>query len=246
MSEGNVKQLLLSQLVAIFEMEKDFWSKLPESEREQDGTFEAWSPKDNFAHVLRSKTRWANRLEGISSGELTDVDPPRGSAEELYEEESGTSWEELEQLNETANATILDHLESLPEEDLEDGQRFEWMNGRPLWSGLAFTAYYHAIDHISSHFYDRGDLPKARELHERMAEDLKKLDAGAEWQGNTIYNLACFYAIRGDAPGAIRGLEQALEMNPQLVEWSKSDSDLDSLRELPEFKALFKQIDLQG
>jgi tetratricopeptide (TPR) repeat protein len=56
------------------------------------------------------------------------------------------------------------------------------------------------------------------------------------------YNLACYRALSGDAAAAIERLGRAVELGftDALI---KTDSDLDSLREDPEFKAIVAKID---
>jgi tetratricopeptide (TPR) repeat protein len=51
--------------------------------------------------------------------------------------------------------------------------------------------------------------------------------------GVVQYNLACHYALAGETETAIKKLREALELNPELAEWSKEDSDLASIREEP-------------
>ena len=53
------------------------------------------------------------------------------------------------------------------------------------------------------------------------------------------YNLACVYALSGLKDKALPALKEAFALNPGLLEWSKQDSDLNSLRQEPEFLALF-------
>ena len=54
-----------------------------------------------------------------------------------------------------------------------------------------------------------------------------------------LYNLACFYATTGQPDKALPLLPEALRLRPDLVEWSKEDSDLDTLRDMPAFQALY-------
>jgi adenylate cyclase len=70
---------------------------------------------------------------------------------------------------------------------------------------------------------------------------LSSLDESETWQGNQRYNLACFYALHNRPQQAIDLLEESFAKNSALIDWSKEDSDLDSLRELPRFQALYPQ-----
>jgi hypothetical protein len=69
---------------------------------------------------------------------------------------------------------------------------------------------------------------------------MQSLDDSDSWRGTITYNLACFYALDDQPRPALEKLGQALKLNPGLVDWSKEDSDLDSLRELPDFQALYE------
>jgi adenylate cyclase len=53
-----------------------------------------------------------------------------------------------------------------------------------------------------------------------------------------IYNVACLYALEGQADLAIDCLEQALRAGFGAGDWVAHDPDLDSLRDLPRFQRL--------
>ena len=51
-----------------------------------------------------------------------------------------------------------------------------------------------------------------------------------------LYNAACFTALAGDADAAVEYLRRAFAVDPGRVRsWSASDTDLDSLRERPDY-----------
>jgi tetratricopeptide (TPR) repeat protein len=54
-----------------------------------------------------------------------------------------------------------------------------------------------------------------------------------------LYNLACCEALAGRTEDAIAHLEQALALTENVRDYAKDDSDLDSLRDEPAYKALF-------
>ena len=58
------------------------------------------------------------------------------------------------------------------------------------------------------------------------------------------YNLACLYCGMGDFDNALNALRISLEQtrSRNSVDWLKYDSDLDPMRNLPEFQALLKTI----
>jgi len=59
-----------------------------------------------------------------------------------------------------------------------------------------------------------------------------------EWYGAARYNLACFYALTGQLDRAVAELREALRLRPDLLEWSKQDTDLAALHELESYQAL--------
>ncbi len=114
----------------------------------------------------------------------------------------------------------------------------EGAGGPPLWRNVAFTGVYHPIHHVADVYLERGDYEVAQAVQERVAEGLAALDKSDTWQGTTQYNLACFYALHDKPQRALVLLKTAMKLSPNLLEWSKQDCDLASLRELPEFQAL--------
>lgn len=108
------------------------------------------------------------------------------------------------------------------------------------WQQIIFNNYTHTLDHLSRFFLEHNDQPRADLIQENIAEELSQLDDRPTWQGNTRYNLACFYAITGQPAKAIPLPREALQLNPSLADWSKQDSDLNSLRQNPDYRALLR------
>jgi hypothetical protein len=53
------------------------------------------------------------------------------------------------------------------------------------------------------------------------------------------YNMACMYSLSGNLNAAVEELRHALQLRPDLTEWSKQDPDLNPLRDRDDFKALY-------
>jgi hypothetical protein len=56
--------------------------------------------------------------------------------------------------------------------------------------------------------------------------------------GNLIYNLACAYALNGDADRAIATLQEVVRLHPALTTLAREDADFAAIRVLPEFQAI--------
>jgi non-specific serine/threonine protein kinase len=59
---------------------------------------------------------------------------------------------------------------------------------------------------------------------------------------DTLYNLACNYALMGDPERALDCLERANLEGMSIAEWAENDSDLDSLRGNPRFQRLIGSL----
>jgi hypothetical protein len=113
-------------------------------------------------------------------------------------------------------------------------------NDRPLWSVIAGNIYMHPLAHFSDIYIKRGDHSKANKLQEQSFQLLSDLDDSDYWQGLLIYNQACIHALGGLKEIAIDGLKRALELRPDLTDWSKEDPDFESIREEPKYKNIYE------
>ena len=74
-----------------------------------------------------------------------------------------------------------------------------------------------------------GEHAKAREIMEEGLEQYPENPA-------MLYNAACFTALAGDADDAVEYLRRAFAADPGRVRsWAAADTDLDSLRERPDY-----------
>ena len=106
-------------------------------------------------------------------------------------------------------------------------------DGRPLWRSIVGNGYIHPVWHIALLYTEFGAVDRATALYEQMADRLPVLDEDPTWRGTIRYNLACHYALTGQAERAISELRDALELNPGLTEWTQQDPDFASIRDNP-------------
>ncbi len=52
------------------------------------------------------------------------------------------------------------------------------------------------------------------------------------------YNLACLFAIKGDAKESLTHLRKAVSLEKEVREWAQKDTDLENLRNMPEFEEI--------
>lgn len=236
---------LKSKLIELIEQaskeERALFARLSEDERSVRGEPDRWSPKDVIAHLAAWKTRLAENLAAAARGEtpVRDEDYEAVNAK-VFEENRDRSWSEI--LEEAAEACqqLVEQVEKRSEAELRSTETLPWQGDRPLWRVIVGTGTIHPMAmHLGPILIERGEKEYATELQEKTAKLLGKLDESQSWQGLVRYNLACHYALAGETQTAIGKLREALELNPELTEWSKEDSDLASLRQEPGYKALY-------
>jgi len=120
---------------------------------------------------------------------------------------------------------------------LTDPNKFAWLEGQPMLHRILGNAVWHPQSHLGDYFTKRGQLEHAARLQEAITAKLKEFPT---WSATAVYNLACFYALNGMPEKSIPALQEAFTSRPDLIAWSKQDADLNALRELPEFKELYK------
>jgi tetratricopeptide (TPR) repeat protein len=240
---GERKSHLIELLEVIQDKQSWIWSLMEDNQRNQAGTVDDWAPKDHLAHATFWTEHVSTQLQ-IASGARghESLDAFKQSNEETFERFKDQSWQEIQLWSEQVHGQLIDGLQAIPLSDLEDPVRFEWTNKRPLWSQVVFSAVYHRVQHACDILNLCGKGEYVVGFQEQFARMIEEMDDSDEWRGTTKYNLACYYALDGNPAAALETLREALKFNPSLLEWSKQDRDLDSLRELPEFQALYQGV----
>lgn len=211
-------------------------------EREASGTFERWAPKEVLAHISFWRSRSLNNLARVQRGEEPDN---TGEVEfdeinrATFDRNVGRSLEDILAESNQVFEAFITQLNRFGDEELFERNRYPLPGGASVARRALGNAYDHAAAHVGNFYLQRGDRARAFELLEASTAALLEFDTSPEGRGNALYNLACFYSLAGDSDRAIELLREALMTRPDLVEWSKQDTDLDSLRELPAFQGLY-------
>ena len=239
MTGSSYKNKLKKLIEEVRAEEQVLWDSLSDDERNVAGEIDRWAPKDHLAHATFWTERLVTQLQAATGGEPPQkIDDFHKTNAEVYAANKDRSWEDVLPWATEVNRQFHTALDAVSEEMLEGTPQSEGAGGQPLWQNVAFTGVYHPIHHVADVYHARGEFEGAHALQERNAEGLASLDDSDAWQGRFQYNLACVYALQGKSQQALALLTTALKRTPNLIEWSKQDDDLDSLRELPEFQAL--------
>ncbi|HSD84477.1 MAG TPA: DinB family protein [Anaerolineae bacterium] len=232
---------LKTRLVQLLALNRTFQQQLMDdlesAERNAQGTWENWSLKDELAHVVAWQLNALARLAAQIHGEpVLDFGETEKINRAIYDTNRDRTLTEIAAEGDRAYADFMQLIASLSEDDLTQPARFSTQEQRSLADQILGNGYEHAIYHYAEHYRRRGDLTKATQLHEAS------VSAVADWPeqyGTARYNLACFYAVSGQKERAIGELREALQLRPDLIDWSKQDADLTSLHEDPAFQALY-------
>ena len=223
---------------------------LSEAERSASGTADHWSAKDYLVNIMLWKELQTQKLAMAIRGET----PPEWRDEQLVnqintralEKYRDVPFQEVQQEAERIFEAFIAQIESLSEEELTDPARYDWSDGEALWHETLGNGLWHPFTQMAALSMQRGDRETAVQLQEALLAAVRQADLPPEALGVALYNQACFYAVNGWPEKALALLPEALRIRPTLVEWSRHDHDLDSLRADSRFQALYEDPALQG
>jgi len=233
-----LKEQLLAALKKSQQVQEAFIAGVPAAERAKEGTYESWCVKDIIGHIASWQEHQAERLQALAKGKEL---PPAPS---FYEQANAAyfqrfcqqSWDDVTAFAKKTRALLLKGAQELDEEVLAapppDGEN-------PLWMAVIGTDYSHVLMHMADYYNGRGQSKVLGPMWLDWGKAVAPLDQGAEWQGLVHYNMACGLALSGHRDEAIAELGPALKLRPSLVSWSRHDSDLASLQEMPEYRKLY-------
>lgn len=240
----DMKNRLIDLIEETHKITHDFVGSLSEAERSAVGTAQKWSAKDNLAHMTEWVERFCQDLDTARRGEeVIEVEHVEQANLEIFEQHSQLSWDAIGEKIDQALAAMLAQVQAMSEEQLHDNQFFGWKNRNPMWYSVAGSYCIHPLMHLTQVLIQHGHIAEANRLMEAMSEKLLSLDESTRWRGTTLYNLACHNSQAGEIDKAIARLDEALHLYPEIIEWSKQDTDLDPLRDEAAYLQLMQSLE---
>ena len=237
MNSESEKQKMLALVNTVFDHIMQLVDGLTPEEKQEKGNLKLWSAKDTLANLTFWLRHFNSQLEKSAKGEKIPT------VEYFNEVNDGVLLEHMDQPFEEAlqdfkaiHAELFKKYEAFSVEELFDPKKFAWLEDHPLADRILGNSVSHLASHLCDFYAKRHKLDKAVEIQEVVTGMIKEFPGQA---ATATYNLACFYALNGMQAKAIPYLKEAFQERPDLIDWSKQDTDLDSLREMPEYKALY-------
>jgi len=217
---------------------------LSDSEKAAIGEPDHWAVKDQIAHLNFWRDRTLRRLIAVRDG----AEPPGPSPDFQPENERNFAaqqyrpWNEIIAESDRLFRETKQVIPQLTDAQLTEPVKIGTDNEIRLSERVVSDFMEHPAEHLTQLYRERGETARAEAQEGATVEVISELfGKNNSMYGYAIYNLGCFYARNGEADRAIAAVGEALPLIPSLVEWSKQDTDLDSLRDLPAFQALYEK-----
>jgi hypothetical protein len=217
---------------------------LTDAEKAAVGEPDHWAVKDQIAHLNFWRDRTLRRLIAVRDG----VEPPGPSPdfqpenERNFAEQQHRPWSEISAESDRLFRETKQVIPILTDAQLTEPVKIGTDNEIRLSERVVSDFMEHPAEHLTQLYRERGETARAEAQEGATVEVISELfGKNNTMYGYAIYNLGCFYARAGESERAIAAVGEALPLIPSLVEWSKQDTDLDSLRDLPAFQALYEK-----
>lgn len=240
MDNSTLKPKLLHLLAFAHEQQRAFLAERSESEKTEIGTPDHWAVKDQLFHTTIWIQRLTQQIAALQHGEEPPHFPDFARINaQTFEEQQHTPFVAILQQWEQVYTNIVALLQTLSDDNLtnpdfarplNEGISSVFPGGRPLWDTIVITTYSHVQEHLAQYYLDRDDLERATHIWESWVAYLVQTDVPPIMASIALYNLACFHAVHNQLEKARPPLQQALQLNPHLIEFSKHDSDLIALQ----------------
>ncbi len=166
-------------------------------------------------------------LKARDRGELVESCDRRPQEEILAEDVPARPWPELERQARDVVAQLVERVGQLGDELVAE-EPWQEIDEPLLWRQLQSSCV--CLTAMSEYLRDRGDVDEAIRVNEQLRDQLRASALPPKAAGDPSYNLACLYAGTDRKDEALASLTAALAVNSHLVDWSRKDHDLDSIR----------------
>ena len=197
-----------------------------------------WNAKDHLAHLSWWRRRSAQTLDAVRTG--GELPPPLPDDDDvqnaiIYAEVRDRPADEVKADATESWTALRKAVEEASEDDLATQHPRESQS--QVWEVVP-SAIGHSGTHVWSWYLDIGEEARAMAAARRTAEMEASFFTKPEQLAVSRYNLACVYGRLGRAQEALPLLRESFAARPDLIALARKDTDLDRIRDEPEFKAM--------
>lgn len=229
MTDESLIEALAATVETARNAERDLFGGLDAAVRERPIREGDWNPKDFQAHLTAWKSRQADRFAAVREGR--DLSPMMGDEEEdainaaLRATRIDWDWRAIEDEADAVTDRLVGEIRRADPEAVRASDR--------LMSGTFGNGVLHTLTHIRWLLEAGVPLDRAR-VSAFEEEALRVVSAPSipeQARAEGFYDIACYYALRGSPDTARNLLRDAFRMDPELVEYSRTDDELVSIRD---------------
>jgi hypothetical protein len=227
MTDDKLTEALARTIEAARDAERDLFGGLDDATRLREIRAGDWNPKDFQAHLTAWKSRQADRYAAIREGtELAPMDQEEDVINaELRATRIDWEWSAIVAEADQVAERLAGEIRQADPEEIRSSER--------LLSGTFGNGVLHTLTHVrwlveAGVPLDRGRVATFEDEAFRVISDGAIPDKG---RAVGLYDLACYRALGGATDLARTLLRDAFRLDPELVEFSRTDDDLVSLRD---------------
>ncbi|MBN2258615.1 MAG: DinB family protein [Anaerolineaceae bacterium] len=235
------KPQLFSTINTTLQEFRELGSLLPAEALNTKGSLTHWAVRDDVIHCAYYIQQFADRMTWPRDHARMDDNDYLKVNDEVWTAHQTENWMASLDMLEKACGDMITRLQPLSEAELNDVKAFTWMGGQSVADYVTGLVYVHGMMHIQYAFIREGMVDAAIASADKVYQMVEALVSSEAGRGRNLYNKACSYALAGRKADAIKMVMNAVKIAPNLLEWSRKDSDLDCLRDDPEFQAIYQQ-----
>lgn len=233
------RDVLVQALTEQGAAEEELFATATDEDQAATGTYERWSLRDNIAHIAHWRGSLAGLLAerriggpGVDEDDQEDIENAK-----VHAEWRDRPWGEVVDAWRTSLDTMIDELGRWDEGAITG----TWDDAHTVYARVAGNSLWHPASHLATWLQENGRSAEGLEHYRDTVRRVTTVDDSERSQGTALYNLACFDALGGDKAAALANLAVAFEKRPDLLAYATEDSDLKSLHDDPDFRALLPQ-----
>ena len=239
MSNTSIKPMIVDILNDSKQAILDFYNELSDEERNRKAELKNWQAKEIIIHNMAWCKLFNQALVDIKANKEPRIESNYLEYnDQVYLQTENQTWQETLDEIEDVYYLIMNIIEGMSEEDISRTDFHEVFGSKSVGEQLVGYYYSHLFYHLADYDFQNDRTEKAIRLMLDMPDRLAKFDDSPRTKAASYYNVACFFTGMDEFEEALKYLELALPLSPDLKSWAREDPDLAKLLENERFLIL--------